>query len=170
MCTTWSSVPEFSASALHGGMPLYKYISNRFLTLSKTSSAGKLSEYHTGYRAFSTARSWRSCRCEKFQRLRLRQPDAGADVCFGYRIGEVTCPTKYFEEASSINFRRSVEYGLGVLLTSLSIRVQQVGPGSPAALQRSGEKARSRSQVCGCRRATQPGQVGPHICPPALAL
>ena len=114
--------------ALKGGMPLYKYVANRFLTLFENILLGqKLSEYHTGYRAFSR---------EILEKLPL---DANSDdfvfdnqmlaqiVWFGYRIGEVSCPTKYFEEASSINFRRSVIYGLGVLRTSLLFRLNSMG-------------------------------------------
>jgi glycosyltransferase involved in cell wall biosynthesis len=114
--------------ALEGGMPLYKYIANRFLTLFENLLLGhKLSEYHTGYRAFSR---------EILKRLPL---SANSDdfvfdnqmlaqiIWFGFRIGELSCPTKYFEEASSINFRRSVVYGLGVLKTALQFRLQKWG-------------------------------------------
>ena len=114
--------------ALKGGMPLYKYIANRFLTLFENLMLGhKLSEYHTGYRAFSR---------KILERLPL---DNNSDdfvfdnqmlaqiIWFGYRIGELSCPTKYFEEASSINFRRSVIYGLGVLKTSVQFRLQKWG-------------------------------------------
>ena len=114
--------------ALQGGMPLYKYISNRFLTLLENLLVGhKLSEYHTGYRAFSR---------EILERLPL---DKNSDdfvfdnqmlaqiIWFGYRIGEVSCPTKYFKDASSINFRRSVIYGFGVLKTALQFRLCKWG-------------------------------------------
>src|SRR5271157_871165 len=114
--------------ALHGGMPLYKYISNRFLTAFENLFLRvKLSEYHTGYRAFSS---------QVLTTLPLMEnsPDFVFDnqmlaqcVHFGFRIGEVSCPTKYFEEASSINFRRSVKYGLGVLATSLQYRLEKMG-------------------------------------------
>ena len=105
--------------ALKGGMPLYKYIANRFLTFAQNVLGNhKLSEYHTGYRAFSK---------EVLESLPL---DENSDdfvfdnqmlsqiIYGGYSIAEITCPTKYFEEASSINFKRSVKYGLGVLSTS----------------------------------------------------
>jgi Glycosyltransferases involved in cell wall biogenesis len=115
-------------SALHGGMPVYKYISNRMLTAIENLFLGvKLSEYHTGYRAFSR---------EVLTRLPLREnsDDFVFDnqmlaqcVYFGFRIGEVSCPTKYFEEASSINFRRSVQYGLGVLGTTFQFALQRMG-------------------------------------------
>jgi glycosyltransferase involved in cell wall biosynthesis len=114
--------------ALQGGMPLYKYISNRFLTLFENLLLNhKLSEYHTGYRAFSR---------EILERLPLEKNsnDFVFDnqmlaqlIWFGYRIGEVSCPTKYFPEASSINFRRSFRYGLGVLKTSLQFRLHKWG-------------------------------------------
>lgn len=107
--------------ALRGGMPLYKYISNRLLTLAQNILVDqKLSEYHTGYRAFSA---------DVLRRINI---EANSDdfvfdnqmlsqiIMEDFEIAEITCPTKYFEEASSINFRRSVVYGLGVL--SVSVR------------------------------------------------
>jgi glycosyltransferase involved in cell wall biosynthesis len=115
-------------TALRGGMPLYKYISNRLLTAFENLFLDvKLSEYHTGYRAFSR---------EVLTRLPLREnsDDFVFDnqmlaqcVYFGFHIGEVSCPTKYFEEASSINFRRSVQYGLGVLQTTVQFALQRAG-------------------------------------------
>jgi len=114
--------------ALKGGMPLYKYIANRFLTCSENLLLGqKLSEYHTGYRAFSR---------EVLERLPLEQNSDDfvfdnqmlAQIAwFKFRIGEVSCPTRYFPEASSINFRRSVVYGLGVLKTALQFRFSKMG-------------------------------------------
>ena len=102
-------------TALRGGMPLYKYISNRFLTLSQNLLlSAKLSEYHTGYRAFSR---------KVLETLPLWE---NSDY-FGLDIGEVSCPTKYFEEASSIKFRRSCTYGLGVLATSVQFRLEKWG-------------------------------------------
>lgn len=113
--------------ALKGGMPLYKYIANRFLTFVENVLLGhKLSEYHTGYRAFSK---------EILQKIPLahNSDDFVFDnqmlaqiVWFGYRIGEVSCPTKYFNDASSINFRRSVIYGLGVLKTAAQFRMSKM--------------------------------------------
>jgi hypothetical protein len=107
-------------SALAGGMPLYKYLANRALTATQNLLIGqKLSEYHTGYRAFSRA---------VLERLPLHSfsDDFVFDNQFlcaavrdGFRIGELSCPTRYFAEASSINFGRSVIYGLGVLVSSL---------------------------------------------------
>ena len=117
--------------ALRGGMPLYKYIANRFLTLFQNYIIGqKLSEYHSGYRAFSA------------EVLRRINYEANSDdfvfdnqmlsqiFMAGFEIAEITCPTKYFKEASSINFRRSVKYGLGVLKTSLCHRLYKWGIGN----------------------------------------
>jgi glycosyltransferase involved in cell wall biosynthesis len=114
--------------ALKGGMPIWKYVSNRFLTLVENILLGaKLSEYHTGYRAFVR---------ELLQRLPL---EANSDdflfdnqmlaqiLWYGYTVAEVSCPTKYFPEASSINFRRSVKYGLGCLLVGVEFRLAKWG-------------------------------------------
>ena len=119
--------------AIEGGMPIYKYVANRFLTLFQNLMLGqKLSEYHTGFRAFTR---------EILQCLPLDQNSndfifdnemLAQIVWFGYRIGELTCPTRYFEDASSINFRRGVTYGLGVLKTSLRFRLQMWGLHSSA--------------------------------------
>ena len=112
--------------ARSGGMPLYKYISNRFLTAVQNLLVGaKLSEYHTGYRAFSS---------EVLRSLPLtnNSDDFVFDnemlaqaLFFQYRIGEISCPTSYFPEASSISFRRSVRYGFGVLWTSMRFWLQK---------------------------------------------
>lgn len=114
--------------AVEGGMPLWKYIANRFLTFAENVMLGaKLSEYHTGYRAFSREL------LEKLP-LDLNSDDFVFDnqmlaqiVWFGYTIAEVSCPTKYFAEASSINFMRSVKYGMGCLMTALSFRLSKAG-------------------------------------------
>jgi glycosyltransferase involved in cell wall biosynthesis len=114
--------------ALKGGMPLYKYISNRFLTLAQNIlMKQKLSEYHTGYRAFSRE-------VLLAIKYKLNSDDfifdnqMLAQICYaGYEIAEITCPTKYFEEASSINLKRSIKYGLGVLGVSFSYRMQKWG-------------------------------------------
>ncbi|WP_027182722.1 glycosyltransferase family 2 protein [Desulfovibrio inopinatus] len=114
--------------ALEGGMPMYKYISNRFLTASQNLlMSGKLSEYHSGYRAFSRdvlekLPLWENSDDFVFDNQMLAQT-----LFFGFNIGEVSCPTKYFEEASSINFKRSCQYGLGVLKTSMEFRLQKWG-------------------------------------------
>jgi glycosyltransferase involved in cell wall biosynthesis len=110
--------------ALKGGMPVWKYIANRFLTFVENMLIGaKLSEYHTGSRAFSR---------ELLDRLPL---DVNSDdfvfdnemltqiIWFGYTVAEISCPTKYFREASSINLRRSIKYGFGCLNTALTFRL-----------------------------------------------
>ncbi len=114
--------------ALRGGMPIWKYVSNRFLTAAENMLLGaKLSEYHTGYRAFSR---------EILESLPL---DANSDdfvfdnqmlaqiLWKGFTIAEVTCPTKYFEEASSINFQRSLKYGFGCLGIGMTFRLAKMG-------------------------------------------
>ncbi len=113
---------------LRGGMPLYKYISNRLLTLAENVLLGeKVSEYHTGYRAFSR-RVLETLPLEEnsddfvFDNQMLAQA-----VYLGFRIGEISCPTRYFAEASSINFKRSVVYGIGVLSTAVRFRLQKMG-------------------------------------------
>ena len=114
--------------ALRGGMPLYKYISNRFLTAFENLFLRvKLSEYHTGYRAFNSKVLTTLPLMENSQDFVFDNQMLAQCVFFGFRIGEVSCPTKYFEEASSINFRRSVKYGLGVLLTSLQFALSKWG-------------------------------------------
>jgi glycosyltransferase involved in cell wall biosynthesis len=114
--------------ALSGGMPRYKYVANRLLTFGQNIMLGqKLSEYHTGYRAWSRSvlenLPLRACSDDfVFDNQMLAQA-----IHWGFRIGEISCPTKYFPEASSINFARSVSYGLGVVQTSLAFRLQQLG-------------------------------------------
>lgn len=114
--------------ALQGGMPLYKYVANRFLTLFENLMLhAKLSEYHTGFRAFSrrvleTLPLWENSDDFVFDNEMLAQV-----VYFSFPIGEVSCPTRYFKEASSINFPRSVKYGLGVLVTSVKFVLQKLG-------------------------------------------
>ena len=115
-------------SALKGGMPLYKFISNKFLTAFENLFTGeKLSEYHTGFRGFTR---------EVLEKLPLA--DCDDDFIFdneiiallffnNYNIGEISCPTKYFKEASSINFWRSCKYGLGVLAVSIKYRLAKMG-------------------------------------------
>jgi glycosyltransferase involved in cell wall biosynthesis len=114
--------------ALKGGMPLYKYVANRFLTFIENLLLGqKLSEYHTGYRAFSRA-VLQQLPLERNSNDFIFDNQMLAQISwYGFRIGELSCPTKYFAEASSINFRRSVLYGLGVLYTSFSYRLNKMG-------------------------------------------
>jgi len=114
--------------AIRGGMPMYKYVANRFLTfVENLLLRAKLSEYHTGYRAFSR---------ELLERLDL---DINSDdfifdnqmlaqiIWHGYTVAEISCPTKYFAEASSINFQRSMTYGIGCLVTALQFRASRWG-------------------------------------------
>lgn len=117
--------------ALEGGMPVYKYVANRFLTAFQNLMIGqKLSEYHTGYRAFSR-HVLETLPLEENTNDFLFDNEALAQVVyFRFRIGEISCPTRYFEEASSINFSRSVKYGLGVLVTSIKFRLEKMRLGS----------------------------------------
>jgi hypothetical protein len=114
--------------ALAGGMPIWKYIANRALTFAENLLLGyKLAEYHTGYRAFSR------------RLLETLQLDADSDdfvfdnqfiaqtIWHGFAVGEISCPTRYFPEASSINLRRSIRYGFGVLSTALEFRLCRWG-------------------------------------------
>lgn len=113
-------------TALKGGMPLYKYVANRFLTFSQNLLMGaKLSEYHTGYRAFSRKVLETLPLLENSDDFVFDNQMLSQAIYFGFRVGEVSCPTKYFPEASSINFRRSVTYGLGVLKTAFHCFLQK---------------------------------------------
>ena len=119
--------------ALRGGMPLWKYIANRFLTATENLLTGaKLSEYHTGYRAFSR---------ELLEKLPLDKNSddfifdnqmLGQILWNGYQIAEISCPTKYFPEASSINFKRSCKYGFGCLWVGLQYRLGKMGLMKPS--------------------------------------
>lgn len=127
--------------ALKGGMPLYKYIANRVLTLIENLAIGiKLSEYHTGFRAFTR---------EVLENLPLEENSNDfvfdnemivQSVYFGFRIGELSCPARYFKEASSINFIRSVTYGFGVLITVMKYLTAKWGIKKIALLSREGRK------------------------------
>lgn len=116
--------------ALKGGMPLYKYVFNRFLTMTQNVLMNqKLSEYHTGYRAYHRD-VLLSIPFENNSDDFIFDNELLAQVFYrGYEIAEITCPTKYFDEASSINFRRSSIYGLGVLRVSLQYALQKLGLG-----------------------------------------
>jgi glycosyltransferase involved in cell wall biosynthesis len=115
-------------TALRGGMPRYKYVFNRLLTAFENMFLGvKLSEYHTGYRCFSRQILTDLPLIENSDDFVFDNQMLAQCVYFGFRIGEVSCPTKYFAEASSINFRRSVTYGLGVLATTLQFALQKWG-------------------------------------------
>ena len=114
--------------ALRGGMPFYKYVFNRLLTAFENLFLGvKVSEYHSGYRAFSNAVLTQLPLLENSDDFLFDNQMLAQSVHFGFRIGEVSCPTKYFAEASSINFRRSVTYGLGVLVTTMQFALQRWG-------------------------------------------
>jgi len=125
--------------ALKGGMPTYKYIANRFLTYIENLALGvKLSEYHTGFRAFSRS-VLEALPLESnsndfvFDNEMLAQA-----VFFGFHIGEISCPTRYFPEASSINFRRSVKYGMGVLSTTVKFLLAKGNIGTSFLFRRDG--------------------------------
>ena len=113
---------------LRGGMPLYKYIANRLLTAIQNLVMGqKLSEYHTGYRAFSHQVLATLPIEENTDDFVFDNEMLSQIAFFGYRIGELSCPTRYFAEASSISFGRSVKYGFGVLATAIQYRLQKMG-------------------------------------------
>ena len=114
--------------ALKGGMPLYKYVANRLLTVFENIVIGaKLSEYHTGYRAFSREALESINFSSNSDDFIFDNQMLSQVIYAGYEIGEITCPTKYFGEASSISFRRSVKYGLGVIVTALMHLLQRTG-------------------------------------------
>ncbi|HEV7646371.1 MAG TPA: glycosyltransferase family 2 protein [Pyrinomonadaceae bacterium] len=126
---------------LEGGMPYYKYVANRFLTLFQNILMDfKLSEYHTGFRAFSR---------EVLEALPLEENSddfvfdnqmISQAIFFDFRVGEISCPTRYFPEASSINFSRSTRYGFGVLATSLKFRLHKMGLIKARIFRRRGQK------------------------------
>ncbi|KAF0235000.1 MAG: hypothetical protein FD177_159 [Desulfovibrionaceae bacterium] len=126
-------------TALKGGMPGYKYVANRFLTAAQNALMGaKLSEYHTGYRAFTREvleklPLWENSDDFVFDNQMLAQ-----SLYFGFNIGEVSCPTKYFDEASSINFKRSCIYGMGCLKTAWDYRMQKWGKAKHAIFDPNG--------------------------------
>src|SRR5437016_5309076 len=114
--------------ALKGGMPRYKYIANRLLTAFQNFLTGaKLCEYHTGFRAFTSHVLRTLPLLENSDDFVFDNEMLAQCICFGFHIGEISCPTKYFEEASSINFSRSVKYGFGVLATTLKLWLQRLG-------------------------------------------
>lgn len=117
-----------SGGALRGGMPMYKYIANRCLTAFQNILLGiKLSEFHTGYRAFSRNLLLTLPLCENSDDFVFDNQMIAQAVMFGFSIGEISCPTKYFTDASSINFKRSVKYGLGVLGTTFGFVAHRLG-------------------------------------------
>ena len=135
-------------TALRGGMPLYKYIANRFLTAFENLFLRiKLSEYHTGYRAFSREVLTRLPLLENSDDFVFDNQMLAQCAYFGFHIGEVSCPTKYFEEASSINFRRSVKYGLGVLATAIQFALQNAGIRNYGIFNRQGKTLESDTEA-----------------------
>jgi glycosyltransferase involved in cell wall biosynthesis len=142
--------------ALKGGMPLYKYIANRGLTFVENIFLGaKLSEYHTGYRAFSRRVLETLPLLEASDDFVFDNQMLAQTIAFGFSIGEISCPTKYFAEASSISFRRSVVYGMGVLGTSLRYRLHRWGLRRDRLFE---PQARRLSvQPSGTEAAAQPG-------------
>ena len=129
------------AGALKGGMPVYKYVANRALTAIENALLGvKLSEYHTGYRAFSRKVLETLPLEENSDDFVFDNQMLAQAVAFGFRVGEISCPTRYFAEASSINFRRSVTYGLGVLGTAARFRLHQWGVWRSPLFDRGGRR------------------------------
>ena len=114
--------------ALKGGMPVYKYIANRLLTAFQNLFTGaKLSEYHTGFRAFTSEVLRTLPLLENSDNFVLDNEILAQSIYFHFRIGELSCPTKYFAEASSTNFRQSLRYGFGVLATTVKLTLQRLG-------------------------------------------
>jgi glycosyltransferase involved in cell wall biosynthesis len=146
--------------ALKGGMPVYKYVSNRMLTIFQNLFLGaKLSEYHTGFRAFSRKLLQSLPLLENSDDFVFDNQMIAQALMFGYRLGEISCPTKYFEEASSINFQRSVKYGLGVLQTTFSFVAHRWGLAKMPIFDRTSRKATmkyysERSQGIGAKAQT----------------
>jgi len=131
--------------ALKGGMPFYKYISNRFLTAFQNLLMGsKLSEFHTGYRAFARQVLETLPLLENSDDFVFDNQILAQTFFFGYRIGELSCPTKYFPQASSINFWRSLRYGIGVILTSLEFRLQKMKLGNSRIFSSKGQRLLER--------------------------
>lgn len=150
--------------ALEGGMPLYKYVANRCLTAFQNILLNyKISEYHTGYRAFTRQVLESLPLNENTDDFAFDNEMLAQVIHFGYRIGEISCPTKYFPEASSINFRRSVEYGLCVLSVSLKYRLQNWGLGRFRIFDEDGSKlvADYYEIVPGTEQAAEPNHRRP---------
>jgi len=133
------------AGALKGGMPLYKFVANRLLTAFQNLFLGvKLSEYHTGFRAFSRELLEKLPLLENSDDFVFDNQMIAQAVMFGFNIGEISCPTKYFKEASSINFKRSVEYGFGVLATTFRFAAHKAGIIRCPAFGESGRKVNQK--------------------------
>jgi glycosyltransferase involved in cell wall biosynthesis len=146
--------------ALKGGMPRYKYVANRFLTAFQNMLTGaKLSEYHTGFRAFSRDVLVNLPLLENSDDFVFDNEMLAQCICFDFRIGEVSCPTKYFEEASSISFRRSVIYGFGVLRTAMKCWLQQKGVRHYRLFSREGRRLLLDYYSVGMNAAPAAGRV-----------
>ena len=140
--------------ARRGGMPLYKYISNRVLTaFENLLLRTKLSEYHTGYRAFSREVLLALPLLENSDDFLFDNEVLAQVLFFGFRIGEISCPARYFEEASSINFRRSVRYGFGVVATSFKFALQKLGIAHFRIFKENGRKLNPDYYSNGAREA-----------------
>ncbi len=132
-------------AARKGGMPLYKYVANRGLTAFQNLLCGaKLSEYHSGYRAFTRPVLERLALLENSDDFVFDNQMLAQAIFHGFEIGEISCPAAYFEDASSINFRRSVRYGLGVLETSLRLRMHRLGWHASAIFAEDGRRLEPR--------------------------
>jgi glycosyltransferase involved in cell wall biosynthesis len=127
--------------ARKGGMPLWKYAANRVLTFVENLLLGyKLAEYHTGYRAFSRQLLETLPLVENSDDFVFDNQMLAQTLWFGFEVGEITCPARYFTNASSINFRRSVKYGFGVLGTAIEYRLARLGLLHPARLSGTGRR------------------------------
>jgi glycosyltransferase involved in cell wall biosynthesis len=143
--------------ALRGGMPFYKYVANRLLTAFENLFLGiKLSEYHTGYRVFSRQVLEQLPLLENSDDFVFDNQVLAQCAHFGFRIGEVSCPTKYFKDASSINFRRSIAYGLGVIRTTLQFALQESGLARFRIFSAQGRKLEAGDPVYYGRGAAEP--------------
>ncbi len=140
--------------ALKGGMPFWKYIANRFLTFFENLLLGyKLAEYHTGYRAFSRKLLETLPLEENSDDFVFDNQFLAQTIWFGFDIGEISCPARYFLEASSINFRRSVRYGFGVLATALEFRLAKMGLLHPRRLSAQGRRLEPAETAQGGERS-----------------
>jgi len=147
--------------ALAGGMPLYKYVANRALTAIQNLLCGaKLSEYHTGYRAFTREVLEALPLLENSDDFVFDNQMLAQILLAGFEIGEVSCPAAYFEEASSINFRRSLRYGLGVLATSLQAFAHRKGLAHVAIFDPKGRRLETSAPPAGASLASESAAHG----------
>jgi glycosyltransferase involved in cell wall biosynthesis len=146
--------------ARKGGMPLYKYVANRFLTAFQNLFLGiKLSEYHTGFRAFASPVLERLPLLENSDDFVFDNQVIAQAAAFDFRIGEISCPTKYFKEASSIGLRRSIQYGLGVVATTVRFALHQTGIKKSRLFQASGRKVAGQYYSAAARQESVPGKA-----------